>query len=413
MSAGTFQNQNIYRVLNLTGIFAIILISSYLSWRTAEFWKIKEGIPMVSLILAAHIISSLIISKLIIFPKIEHLGIVFSTVSFMLLLVIGIIAVSRIYYSRSFLLSSYILDVILLILCNHRKKKPVFALLPFDKRDEDLLKISNIDWCILQSPSVDNVDLDGIVVTSLKDLTPEWAHFIVTQKLKGTSIYHASEVYELILGKLPLKYFYSELIESSSQPFVTKFIKRLSDIILASLLFPIALILSIIIALLIKIDSEGPVFFTQDRIGQGGKTYKIIKFRTMYKDAEIDGPRFTERDDPRITYIGRILRRLHLDELPQIWNILKGEMSFIGPRPEQAKLVKEFEKEIPFYSYRHLVKPGITGWAQVNQGYAAGITETIEKLEYDLYYIKNLSPWLDLVILLKTVKMIITRWGSR
>lgn len=402
--------KNFYKILNIAGIFIIILFSSYLSWGTLEFWKVKEGIIMVSLILLAHIFSSLVILKLIIFPRIEHLGIIFTIVSFTFLLVIGIIAIGRFYYSRSFLLSSYILDTTLLLLCSRKKRKLNLGIIPSEDYEE-FLKISDINWHILQSPQ--NMNLDGIVVSSLDKLDSKWSKYIVTQKLKGVPIYHVSEIYESMLGKLPLRYFYVEFIENFNQSLIVRFIKRLFDIILASLLFPVFLLLTLIISILIKLDSEGPVFFTQERVGQGGKIYKIVKFRTMYKDADINGPRFTEEDDPRITPIGRVLRKFHLDELPQIWNILRGDMSFIGPRPEQAKIVKEFEKKIPFYSYRHLVKPGITGWAQVNQGYAAGILETIEKLEYDLYYVKNLSLWLDIVIIIKTIKILFTKWGAR
>ncbi|MCX7795442.1 MAG: exopolysaccharide biosynthesis polyprenyl glycosylphosphotransferase [bacterium] len=400
-----------YKFLNIAGIFIIILFSSYLSWGTLEFWKVKEGIIMVSLILVAHIISSLVISRLIIFPRIEHLGIVFTIVSFTFLLVIGIIATGRFYYSRTFLLSSYILDVTLLMLCNRKKKKLNLGIIPFDHYEELLKIINDINWHVLQSPK--NIILDGIVVSSLEKLDSEWSRYIVTQKLKGIPIYHVSEIYESMLGKLPLSFFYVELIEDFNQSLIMRFTKRLFDIVLSSLLFPIFLLLALIISIFIKLDSEGPVFFTQERVGQGGKIYKIVKFRTMYRDADINGPRFTEEDDPRITPVGKILRRFHLDELPQIWNILKGDMSFIGPRPEQAKIVEEFERKIPFYNYRHLVKPGITGWAQVNQGYAAGISETIEKLEYDLYYVKNLSLWLDVVIIIKTIKILITSWGAR
>lgn len=367
---------------------------------------------MVSLVVIAHIVSSIIISKLILFPKIEHLGIVFTVVSFIFLLLISIIAIGRFYYSRSFLLSSYVLDTTLLIICNRKKEKPSLAFLPFEK-DEELLKVDSVNWFILDSPFIEYINLDGIVISSLERLTTEWLYFITNQRLRGIPIYHISEIYELTLGRLPLKYFHVDLLENLNQSFIMRFSKRLFDIIFASLLFPIVLLLTVVISIFIKLDSEGPVFFTQERVGQMGKIYKIIKFRTMYKDAELDGPKFTEEDDPRITPVGRILRRLHLDELPQVWNILKGEMSFIGPRPEQARLAREFEKEIPFYSYRHLVKPGLTGWAQINQGYASGVMETVEKLEYDLYYIKNLSLWLDIVIVIKTVKILITRWGAR
>jgi len=127
----------------------------------------------------------------------------------------------------------------------------------------------------------------------------------------------------------------------------------------------------------------------------------------MYSDAEIDGPKFSNENDPRVTRVGRFLRKFHLDEIPQFWNVLKGDMSLIGPRPEQVEFVREFEKKIPYYNLRHLVKPGITGWAQVQYGYAASLDETVEKLEYDLFYIKNPSIWLDLAIAIKTLRILI------
>ncbi len=405
-----YNSKNVYKFLNALWFFIIMLISSYLAWGTLNFWKMREGIIMVSLAFTIHIISSLIISRLVIFPRIEHLGVVFTIFSFTFLLAIGFVAIGRLYYSRAFLLSFYVLDATLLMVCNRRKKKLNLGIIPFEQY-EDILKIDNINWYILQAPK--DIALDGIVVSSPEDLTPQWSQYIVTQRLKGIPIYRASEIYESMLGRLPLRYFYEEIIEDLNQSLIVRYTKRLFDILFASLLCPILLLLTLIISVFIKLDSEGPVFFKQERIGQGGKVYKIIKFRTMYRDADIDRPRFTEKDDPRITPVGRILRRFHLDELPQVWNVLKGDMSFIGPRPEQAKIVREFEKEIPFYNYRHLVKPGITGWAQVNQGYAVGLIETIEKLEYDLYYVKNLSIWLDIVIVIKTIKMLITTWGAR
>jgi len=133
----------------------------------------------------------------------------------------------------------------------------------------------------------------------------------------------------------------------------------------------------------------------------------------MYIDAEDDGPKFAATDDPRITRIGRIMRRFRLDEIPQLWNVLKGEMSLIGPRPEQVTFARQFERELPFYSWRHLVKPGITGWAQVQHGYAAGVEDTRRKLEYDLYYVKHFSFWLDVSILMRTIGTVLTGNGAR
>jgi lipopolysaccharide/colanic/teichoic acid biosynthesis glycosyltransferase len=165
---------------------------------------------------------------------------------------------------------------------------------------------------------------------------------------------------------------------------------------------------------LIKIDSKGPVIFSQERVGQNGKIYRIHKFRSMVEDAEkISGPIWAQDDDKRITRVGKIIRKLRMDELPQLWNILKGDMSFVGPRPEREHFVKELEELIPYYRERHTVKPGLSGWAQVSYRYGASVDDAIEKLNYDLFYIKNMSFLMDLMIVLRTIKIVLFRQGSR
>jgi lipopolysaccharide/colanic/teichoic acid biosynthesis glycosyltransferase len=168
-----------------------------------------------------------------------------------------------------------------------------------------------------------------------------------------------------------------------------------------------------LIALLIKLDSQGPVFHRQERVGQNGKLFTILKFRSMRKDAERDtGPVWAKRQDSRVTRIGKYLRRTRLDELPQLFNVLKGDMGLVGPRPERPQFVTELSSKIPFYHLRHSVKPGVTGWAQINYRYGNTVEDSIEKLQYDLFYIKNLSLALDLLILLNTVKTVLVRQGS-
>ncbi|MGB9682713.1 MAG: exopolysaccharide biosynthesis polyprenyl glycosylphosphotransferase [bacterium] len=405
-----------YRVWCIVGSLIILFFPSYLSWNTLKFWTVKDGFTMLFLVLMVYLISSLIIPKIIRFPRIEHYSIIFTFITLFYLIIISIIAIGRFYYSRSFLLYAYILNLAWLIIASfiEKKRRLNLALLPFSISDE-LLNIPNINWYILDNPSeISNLyTLDGLVVSSQANLPPEWTRYTTNLLLKGIPIYNISEIYETVLGKIPISYFYEESIKGNYKSLATKFLKRLFDILLVIIISPFVLILSIIIAILIKLDSEGPILFKQTRIGEGGRTYKIIKFRTMHINAEANGPRFASNDDPRVTRIGKILRRFRLDELPQFWNVLKGEMSLIGPRPEQEKFVEEFIQEIPFYNLRHLVKPGITGWAQIHQGYAAGIEETKEKLEYDLYYIKNQSIWLDLVIAFKTIKVLLIKWGAR
>jgi exopolysaccharide biosynthesis polyprenyl glycosylphosphotransferase len=183
--------------------------------------------------------------------------------------------------------------------------------------------------------------------------------------------------------------------------------KRLSDIIVSFFVLLISSPFWPIIALCIKINSRGPVFYAQKRVGQNESLFSLFKFRSMVDKAEKDEARWASEDDKRITLVGKILRKLHLDELPQFWNVIKGEMSLVGPRPERPEFVEELKKEIPYYSLRHFMKPGLTGWAQVNFPYASSLEDSQEKLEYDLYYISHMSLLFDLRIFLKTAQKIL------
>jgi len=166
-----------------------------------------------------------------------------------------------------------------------------------------------------------------------------------------------------------------------------------------------------LIGALIKLNSAGPIFYRQKRVGKNGKIFEIAKFRSMFKDAEKNGAQWANEKDERITGMGKILRKTRIDELPQLWNVLKGEMSFIGPRPERPEFVEELQKQIPHYVMRHLVKPGLSGWAQIKFPYGASVEDAMEKLQYDLYYIKNRSFVLDLAITARTIAAVLSREG--
>ena len=182
--------------------------------------------------------------------------------------------------------------------------------------------------------------------------------------------------------------------------------KRVFDILFSLVGLLIIAILFPFIILFIKVDSQGPVFYAQKRMGKDGKIFTLYKFRTMIADAEKEGFQWALPNDHRITRAGKVLRTLHLDELLQFYNILKGDISFVGPRPERPEFVEQLKKEIPYYEIRHLIKPGLTGWAQINYHYGASVGEAKEKLQYELYYIKNRSFFLDLGIILKTIRII-------
>lgn len=191
-------------------------------------------------------------------------------------------------------------------------------------------------------------------------------------------------------------------------------IKRLFDLVASGILLLLSLPIMLLAAIAIYLESGGPIFYRQERVGEGGKVFSIYKFRSMYNDAERDGtPRWAAANDDRTTKVGRVIRKLRIDELPQIINVFKGEMSFVGPRPERPYFVDKLKIEIPFYSLRHAVKPGITGWAQVRYPYGASLDDALEKLQYDLYYVKNHTLFLDLVILFSTVEVVLWGKGAR
>jgi len=189
--------------------------------------------------------------------------------------------------------------------------------------------------------------------------------------------------------------------------------KRWLDIASSALSLILSLPLCLFVALAIKLDSWGPVFYRQERVGQDGKTFTMLKFRSMRNDAEENGPKRAAINDDRITRVGRFIRKYRLDEIPQMINVLKGDMSFIGPRPERPIFVDKFAKEIPYYPQRHVVKPGISGWAQIRYPYGASKEDALEKLKYDLYYIRHFSIFFDISIILETGKVVLLGKGSR
>lgn len=194
---------------------------------------------------------------------------------------------------------------------------------------------------------------------------------------------------------------------------VSRAVKRLFDITASLLLLVMTAPVVAIFALLVRLDSPGPALFRQTRVGLFGEPFTLVKLRSMRNDAEKGGAQWAAKADPRVTRIGRIIRKLRIDELPQAWTVLKGEMSFVGPRPERPEFVADLEEHLPYYAERHMVKPGITGWAQINYPYGASIEDSRNKLEYDLYYAKNYSPFLDLLILLQTLRVILWNEGAR
>ena len=235
--------------------------------------------------------------------------------------------------------------------------------------------------------------------------------------LSGTPVYHVKQVLESLTGRVEIEHLSENTLGSLNPNQAYIKIKQALDWVGALAVLVLASPLFLMLALAIRLETPGPALFRQQRVGYRGKVFTLYKFRTMHDEDNGDMAEkeraITRRGDARITRIGRALRHTRLDELPQAINILRGEMSWVGPRPEAVVLSRWYEAELPFYRYRHIVRPGITGWAQVNQGHVAAVREVHEKLHYDFYYIKNFSPWLDLLIMLRTIRIMLTGFGAR
>lgn len=275
--------------------------------------------------------------------------------------------------------------------------------------DAELLN-SNLEWIHLSRPRIPQ----GILALSFdseQEQSPEWDRLYARAVLRGISVYDLAYLREMATGRVRLRnrpeLLFGQL--KPNQPYLR--IKRVIDTLLAIPALVITAPIIGLVALLIRIESKGSPIYRQSRVGYQGRTFTCYKLRSMRTD--LTGPLYTSLEDARITRVGRVIRKSRIDELPQVLNILKGEMSWIGPRPEALRLARAYAREIPYYGYRHMVRPGITGWAAVHQGNVALTEAATEKLEFDFFYLKHCSIWLDFIILLMTIRTIITGFGSR
>jgi lipopolysaccharide/colanic/teichoic acid biosynthesis glycosyltransferase len=268
-----------------------------------------------------------------------------------------------------------------------------------------------VEFAFLSRVPEGSGDYAGIIADLSSELTPEWEHFLAQSALCGIPVYHVKHFNESMTGRVTVDHLWENTLGGIVPSLIYPQFKRAIDLVLTVISFPMIALIVAVCAVIIKLDSPGPVFFRQRRVGLGAKTFTICKLRTM-KHGDI-GNSYTSARDVRITRVGEFLRLYRIDELPQVINILRGDMSWIGPRPEAVSLAQWYEQEIPFYVYRHIVRPGISGWAQVNQGNVSAIDAIRQKLEYDFFYIKHFSFWLDAIIFVKTLRTLVLRFGSR
>lgn len=327
----------------------------------------------------------------------------------------------RLAYSRIVLTASFILAVLLafvLVYLTERFVKLLFHVVPGGDV-ESLRDINKAEWIMMSRP-VPPADPRAVLVADFRhDHEGDWERMLARAAIGGRTVYHSKLLRESLTGRVKIEHLSENSFGSLLPNLAYRKIKRLADLLACLALGPLLLLPMTLIALLIKLDSAGPVIFRQQRIGYRGEVFEMFKFRTMRpretasSETAARHDAMTRNDDDRITRIGRFLRRSRLDELPQILNILRGEMSWIGPRPEAVALSKWYEGEIPFYSYRHILRPGITGWAQVHQGHVTDLEAINQKLAYDFYYVKYFSAWLDMVVALRTIPTMIGGFGAR
>jgi lipopolysaccharide/colanic/teichoic acid biosynthesis glycosyltransferase len=400
----------------LFGILVLISCSAVPIWGW-EFWKLDDPNIRSSLVTAvvAFLFSTLSLRNLFRLPGSQSVGYVLPITTIFFILPIIFILILRTSYSIQVFFVSYLVTLgwcYLGFFIGKRYRIIRYALLPFGEIKE-LESAHGTLFEVLEKPDLAHQRFNAILADfNNKNLTPEWEKFLAQCTLSRIPVYSIKRIRESLLGRVKIDHLseneFGSLLPSSSY----EKIKRIIDILTALSILPLLIPFFILLSLCIRLESKGDVFFVQDRMGFRGKIFKMFKFRSMYINKQ--GSEFTESGkDPRITNVGRIIRKFRIDELPQIINILLGQMSFIGPRPESFELSKWYEKDVPFFAYRHVVRPGISGWAQVEQGYAAEVDGMKVKLEYDFYYIKNFSFWLDLLITFKTIKTILTGFGAR
>lgn len=399
----------------INGIVLITLTTTlYLSQKDIALFHIKI-INSALICLIAYALAAVSINKLLYFPGkqswlhiLPAVGLSYGSVFF----ISGILFIT---FSNSFVLINSLLATLFFVgdFIRRNRHLPNMAYIPHG-RAGSAAQIPHANWICLNAPELPQTPVQAVVADlHCPDLSADWQRFLAACTLDGIPVYNIRQIEESLTGRVKIRHLYENDLGSLLPPAGYMLVKRLLDILCVLAALPFALPLMLLTAIAIRLESAGSILFVQNRVGQGGREFKIYKFRSMRTDSEQNGAQLAQVGDSRITRVGSFIRKTRLDELPQFFNILKGDMSLIGPRPEQKVFVEQFEKSIPFYQYRHIVKPGLSGWAQVTQGYAGNTDETQVKIEHDFYYIKHFSFSLDVLIMFKTVKIILTGFGAR
>ncbi|RWM75881.1 MAG: polyprenyl glycosylphosphotransferase [Mesorhizobium sp.] len=403
----------------LGGLTFAILVPALvrMSFDQQVIWSTNMQVTILAAFIA-HTSGYLLYKRIGNFPGVAAAGNILPTFALTYGLVFVTIFFFRFDYSRFQAAASFFQSTLWyfgLSLATRRLDPYRLAVIPGGDVDR-LESIPGVSWHRIHSPETIVEYASGVVADLRADLSDQWERYIADRALSGTPVYHVKQISESLTGRVEIEHLSENTLGSLNPNDAYLKIKQAIDWLSALFILVVFSPLLLFVAIAIKLDSVGPAFFRQKRMGYRGNIYEVYKFRTMKLSAAIGDEKeeaITKAGDARITRLGQFLRKCRIDELPQAINILRGEMSWIGPRPEALVLSKWYEAELPFYRYRHIVRPGITGWAQVNQGHVAAVDDVLEKLHYDFYYIKNFSPWLDVLIVFRTVRTMLTGFGAR
>ena len=413
------------RVQIVGALFVAVLLPALIRWRLdlvglapssdfSAFSSLSLGNAIVGTAVAA-LIGYVTMRQMRAHPGVRSIGYIFYSFA----MSYGVLGLAFLFvradYSRYEILCSFAFVVLWFVVVDHVTSHRTIwrlAYLP-GVSPAALPRAARVIWQPATDPRQRMVGLTGVVADLRAEHSRDWERFLASCALEGLPVYDLRHIAESLTGKVKVQHLSENTLSSGLARIVYARIKRLIDIGGVVLAAPVFLPVILVFAALIKLESPGDAIFTQPRMGYRGRTFTIYKLRSMRPDAPGAGHAYTKDEDPRVTRVGAFIRKYRIDEFPQIWNIFRGEMSWIGPRPESMALSEWYDREVPFYCYRHMVRPGISGWAQVNQGNVAMIDAATEKLHYDFYYIKNLSPWLDLLIGAKTVQTILSGFGSK
>ena len=405
-------------------LLGAILVSGLIPY-TLHFLHIGEGRSVALLtqtlfiVVLATTLGYWFLRNFVVYPGVEKSSNIITSLSTAYGLVVAVMIFARIEYSRFMLMGGYALSIgwFYYATTAHARRNRFRVGLDPSGAAMDLADISFVTWVPLRDVDAPVSQVDAVAVDLRADLPDRWERALADFALAGIPVYHIKHLKESLTGQVDLEHISENNFGSLSPISAYMTIKHILDWLAAACAMIVIVPVLLLCGLAIKLDSPGPMLFQQRRIGYQGQPFNVYKLRTMTvtdpsRSADRDAA-MTKSNDQRVTRVGRFLRQSRLDELPQLINVLRNQMSWIGPRPEAAVLSKWYEDEIPFYRYRHIVRPGITGWAQVNQGHVAELNDVKTKLNFDFYYIKNYSPWLDTLIVARTLRTMVTGFGAR